>query len=351
MSESIGKRITIIIPSLSPDDKLLKVVKELKEAGFRQIVIVNDGSDEKYNVYFNQVREMGCYVLVHKKNQGKGRALKTAFRYVKDNISNCEGVITVDADGQHAVSDILRCGEAMLEHPNQLILGCRNFKESGVPFRSRFGNQVTSKVFMMFMGLRITDTQTGLRAIPISLLDIVLQVEGERFEYETNVLIKTKEHNICIYEVPISTIYIEENKTSHFNPIKDSIMIYKLFLKFILASISSFAIDIILFTIFSTLLKGILPLYYIAVATATARIISSVYNYCINRSKVFEQKEKSNRSVIRYYLLVVLQMVMSALLVTLIHIVTPINTTIIKIIVDSILFLFSFAIQREWVFR
>lgn len=351
LSQDMKSKIAIIIPSLSPDEKLIKVVNDLKEAEFHQIVVVNDGSEESYDTYFNKVRDLGCHVLIHEGNKGKGRALKTAYAYIKENIPSCIGAVTVDSDGQHTVKDITRCAEAMLEHPNDLILGCRNFKDDSVPPRSKFGNQLTCKVFLLFTGLSITDTQTGLRGIPISLFDLSLQTEGERFEYETNVLLKTKENNVKIFEVPISTIYIEDNKSSHFNPLKDSLRIYKLFAKFILSSISSFVIDIAIFTLLKAVLPSLKPYYSIPIATVGARIISSFYNYYINRKKVFVQKEESNRSIIRYYILVVIQMALSATLVTLFHSILPVNASILKMVIDCILFIFSFHVQREWVFK
>ncbi|WP_310602468.1 bifunctional glycosyltransferase family 2/GtrA family protein [Anaerosporobacter sp.] len=351
--EEVKKHIGIIVPSLSPDEKLLKVVSDLKAEGFENIIVVNDGSTPEYDTYFNQVRDMGCHVCVHEVNKGKGRALKTAFAYVKSNIPDCTGVITVDGDGQHTIGDIIRCAEALIEHPDHLILGCRDFSSSNVPFRSRFGNQLTCKVFMVFTGLSISDTQTGLRGIPSSMLDMSLEVEGERFEYETNMLLKTKEHKIPIHEVSIATVYIEENKTSHFHPLKDSVKIYRLFFKFIVASLSSFVLDIALFALFAKLLSNaeVSSVYRIAIATIGARILSSMYNYYINRSKVFEQEEKSNKSIGRYYILAVLQMAVSALLVTVVYSIIPVNESVIKAVIDCILFLVSFQIQREWVFK
>lgn len=348
--ELVKNNITIIIPSLSPDTKLITLVNELINVGFKKIVVINDGSEKEYDKFFDEVESLGCSLCVHAQNKGKGQALKTAFKYVKDNISNCLGVITVDGDGQHMARDILRCGEAMLENTDKLVLGCRTFNSKDIPLRSRFGNTLTCKVFKIFTGLDISDTQTGLRAIPINLLDFCMNLNGDRFEYETNMLISSKEKNIEIFEVPIETVYLEDNKTSHFQPLKDSFLIYKLFFKFMLTSVSSFVIDIGMFSLCCFLLRDKVHIYAIFLATFIARIISSLYNYCINRYKVFNQSDKSNKSIIRYYILASMQLGISAFLVYILNTTVNINLSILKMTVDCFLFVISFYIQREWVF-
>lgn len=348
--ELVKNNITIIIPSLSPDTKLIKLVNELINVGFTNIIVVNDGSEKEYDKFFAKVKSLGCSLCVHDENKGKGQALKTAFKYVKENISNCLGVITVDGDGQHMVKDIIRCAEAMVENTNKLVLGCRIFNSKDIPMRSRLGNKLTCKVFKIFTGLNISDTQTGLRAIPINLLDFYINLNGNRFEYETNMLISSKEKNIELIEVPIETVYLENNKTSHFQPLKDSFLIYKLFFKFVLTSISSFVIDIGIFSLCSVLLRNKVHIYTIFIATLIARVISSIYNYCINRYKVFKQSDESNKSIIRYYTLASLQLGISAFLVYILNTTLNINTVILKLMVDWSIFMISFYIQREWVF-
>lgn len=180
-------------------------------------------------------------------NLGKGRALKTAFNHcllASGGISGgadsvCRGIpgcVTADSDGQHTPADILACMRSLWDNPESLILGCRDFDGPAVPARSSFGNKCTRQVFRYLLGLSVSDTQTGLRAIPAFFMEKLLEVKGERFEYETNMLIEAKNLNIRILEVPVKTIYIEENKTSHFNPIKDSLRIYLVFGKFLFSS-------------------------------------------------------------------------------------------------------------------
>ena len=299
----------------------------------------------------NWRNEYGCFVLCHCVNQGKGRALKDAFNYYLQTFSDAVGVITVDSDGQHQIQDINACAKSLLNNPRKLTMGCRNFDGKNIPFRSKFGNILTRNVFGMLCGVRVSDTQTGLRAIPTELVRLFLGTQGERFEYEMNMLIDCKQYDVPIVEVPIKTVYLEENASSHFNPLQDSVRIYAVFLKYVLSSLSSFVIDVAFFSFFVLLFKAIFPLYYIAVTTVLARIISSAFNYFINKNTVFKNKNGNPFALPKYYSLAIVQMICSALGVTLLHSVVPmVNETLVKMVVDTLLFLLSFKIQRDWVF-
>ena len=214
------------------------------------------------------------------------------------------GVITADSDGQHTTEDIEKCKKALIEacvgksdnattsdvgstlvavdevdscQGETLVLGCRNFNESGIPARSVFGNKTTSRVMKLLLGLSISDTQTGLRGISVPFMKYLLTEKGERFEFETNMLIATKELGIKIVEVPIKTIYLEENKSSHFNPILDSIRIYAVFVKFLFSSLSSSIVDIVMFSIFCSMFRNVpVAIGYVMLATILARVISAI---------------------------------------------------------------------------
>ena len=344
--------VAIIIPALNPDEKLLRLLSDLKAHGFSHILLINDGSRDDCTHYFDTAtNEYGCRVFTHGVNLGKGRALKDAFNLILTEFPDCIGAVTVDADGQHTVKDTAACAKALVEHPDALVLGCRNFKEANIPPRSRFGNVVTCHTIRLLCGIKVSDTQTGLRGISKEFMKKLLSVKGERFEFELNMLIEAKSAGISFFEVPISTIYIEENASSHFNPLLDSIRIYSVFLKFILSSLSSFLVDIILFSILTALLRGVLPGMHIILATVGARVLSSLFNFVINKHNVFDQTAPSARMLMRYIILCVIQLSLSAALVYGGFMLTNLNERFIKVIVDTVLFLFSFQIQREWVFR
>lgn len=349
-----AKEIPVIIPAYEPDEKMITLLKKLKEQDFKNIVVVDDGSGEAYGELFLQAQnEYDVKLLRHAQNQGKGRALKTAFNYCLNEFKDAPGAITADCDGQHSPDCIFRCAKALLENPNALILGCRSFEEDHVPGKSRFGNKITIQVMKYLTGISVSDTQTGLRAVSSDFMRILLQVRGERFEFETNMLLETKPLGIPIVEVPIETIYIEGNKSTHFNPVKDSIKIYAVFGKFLISSFSSSLVDLILFTLFCFLLrdKSWGAVTYIMAATYLARIISALYNYTLNHKVVFQSEQSMRNTLPRYIILAIVQMAISAFLVNLLYPLFGGAEVFVKIPVDVILFFLSYVIQREFVYN
>src|SRR5699024_4311662 len=211
------------------------------------------------------------------------------------------------------------------------------------------GNVLTKKIFSFASGLSLSDTQTGLRGIPYAFMKHLMNVSGERFEYEMNMLLECKVKNVQIEEVNIETIYIEQNSSSHFNPVLDSVKIYTVFLKYTFSSLTSFGLDILLFTILSILFKELIPQYFIIVATIGARVLSSIFNYMVNKTVVFTSESKN--TLYKYYLLSISQMLLSSLAVHFLYLSFGSGEVAIKIAVDTFLFILSFYIQRVWVFN
>lgn len=353
MNESSYLSIPVIIPSLEPDEKLLQLLMHLKQTGIQRILLVNDGSSSEYDPLFQQAAdEFGCVVLRHAVNMGKGRALKTAFNECLNRWPDAIGCVTADSDGQHTPDCILRVMQALTQHPQALVLGVRDFDTAGIPARSQFGNKVTRTVFRVLIGLSLTDTQTGLRGISADYMRTLLHTKGERFEFESNMLIDTKEHDICIVETPIDTVYLEENKSSHFHAIRDSARVYSVFVKFLLSSLSSSVIDLALFSMFCGMLAHLVPgAAFVMVATVLARVISACYNYFINYVLVFKSKTNHRVSTARYFALALAQMTVSALLVGGLYSLFQHGELLIKICVDVCLFFISFQLQREFIYR
>lgn len=346
--------IPVIIPSFEPDEKLMILVRRLQENGISNLILVDDGSGSEYSKLFEQAqRETNCILLTHSVNLGKGRALKTAFNYCLLHFPEQPGCITADSDGQHTPECILNCMAALNDTPEALILGCRDFDVQEVPFRSRFGNKLTCRIMGYLTGVRISDTQTGLRAIPASFMKRLMNVTGERFEFETNMLLEAKREEVAIREVKIKTVYIEENKTSHFRVVRDSLKIYMIFARFLFSSLSSSVLDLILFGISCKVLAGagLDAMIYIPVATGTARIISATYNYLLNYKVVFHSKRSIKTTGSKYLILALFQAALSAILVNMIFPFIGGYEVLIKIPVDVLLFFLSFFIQRELVYR
>jgi dolichol-phosphate mannosyltransferase len=164
-------------------------------------------------------------------------------------------------------------------------------------------------------------------------------------------LLDAKKHGIEIRQIPIKTIYLEKNKKSHFNPLLDSISIYKVLLKFLWASLFSTFIDFAVFAFLIFLLKDVQKSLQIFAATAIARAVSSFLNFLANKNLVFKSKNGLRVSAAKYYTLCIVQMLCSYGGVYALTLLLGFKPLILKIMVDFMLFLISFQIQREWVFK
>lgn len=339
----------IVIPSLEPDTRLISLLCQLRKYTNEKIIVVNDGSGKEYNNIFKQTKEnFNCIVLQHQQNFGKGRAIKTALEYVIHNVPNAIGIITIDSDGQHTVNDVNKCIEAFQKAPDKLVLGTRSFNTK-VPLRSRLGNVLTSKITSTVSGVRVNDTQTGLRVIPKKYFIPLLSIEGNRFEFEMSMILDTQKYGIDIVQVPIETVYLDNNKSSHFRVLQDSMSIYAIFFKYCIVSLLSFLFDIVTFALVMYILHNFTTTS-VLMATLLSRGCSSIFNYHMNKKVTF--KKQNRGSMFLYYLLVVVQLLVSSSLVYFSgKILFSYNLIYIKIIVDSILFIASYFIQKLLIFK
>lgn len=226
--------MTVLIPALKPGERLLGVIDGLLaiEPQLR-IILVNDGSPPEYDPVFTTAAQRPSVTLLrHEHNLGKGAALRTGIRHFLDHAQENEILVTADADGQHLAADILAVAARAAQHPQSLVLGCRAFAGQ-VPWRSRFGNNLTRYFFRLFSGLRLTDTQTGLRAIPRALLPRLLSVKASRYEFELEMLMLAMRQGISFETVPIQTVYLDGNNASHFHPLFDSLRVYSVFARYL----------------------------------------------------------------------------------------------------------------------
>ena len=337
----------VLIPSLNPDDKLIKLVKELKKYKIDYIFIENDGSSKKYQKYFDECEKIGCVVFHQKENYGKGRALKNGIENIIRMYPKVSGVVTADSDGQHTPHDIYNVLE-LLKKEDKVIIGTRNIKAKHVPIPSKIGNTFSTFYLKITTGIYLKDTQTGLRGIPKKYFNYAINVEGERFEYEMAFLEGMKENNILFTTIDIDTVYEDDRKT-HFKFLKDSFIIYKSFFKNLIIAITSSIIDIVLFSIFN------IYNFNIFTSSICARIISGIYNFTLNKVWSFEKKN-SNKLLsesIKYLILFLVQMVITSTLVFIVDntFKFKISIVIIKIIIDIIIFFVNFVLLKNWVFK
>lgn len=360
-------RVSVVLPSLEPDRKLLNTIDELLAAGCREIVVVNDGSSpDKQPIFDEAASREGVRVLVHPVNRGKGAALRTAFADLLEHSPDTLGVITADSDGQHLTKDIIACARDMTEREEHIVLGCRDFSLPDVPERSRKGNHITSRVFKVFFHMELSDTQTGLRAIPKKWLPDMLEIDGDRYEYENNMLLAMRDKKIPYREVRIETVYEDNNKASHFRTVRDSLRIYwHLFnriIKYALSSVGCLVFETLLQTLLHDLWKspfeggtGFLSKYLDEmVGFLPARLLSSILNFYLNKKFVFGEKKKGTCSLLRYYVLWTVQLLVTALGTTALDLllggVHGVAYFFMTMLVKTVIFFASYTVQKKWVF-
>jgi len=339
--------MVILIPVFEPDDHLIELINELKLNCDYKILIVDDGSGEVYASLFKRCKVLGCTVLKHYKNMGKGCALKTGFAYIKDNTYERLGVVTADADGQHLVKDILNVSLEIQNNDNKIVLGVRRFVGK-VPWKSSIGNEFVRKIFKLTSGVKLLDTQTGLRGFSLESLPWLLSIDGERYEYEMNMLLLAKKAGYEFKQIGIDTVYESSNKSSHFRAVRDSIRIFMPFLKFCSSGISAALVDYLLLFYLQWLTGNLL------LSVVIARLTSSAVNFTVNRFLVFnvKSKDKKNKSeLIRYYLLVCVLLFANYVILSLFSRTLHIGLFWSKIITELLLFSISFTAQRLFIFN
>lgn len=336
-------RIAVLIPARRIEPALEPLVDALLDAGFAAIVLVDDGSPlEDKPIFDSLAAKPGVHLLRHAVNLGKGRALKTGINHFLNALPGFAGLVTADADGQHSAADIARVAEVLLAAPGRAVLGCRSFT-GHVPLRSRFGNGLTRLIFHFVSGHEVGDTQTGLRAFPSALLPGLVALPGERYEYEMTVLAHLCRHGKAPIETPIATIYIDDNRSSHFNPVRDSMRIYFVLLRFYASSLISAGIDLAVFGAAFWVTHSIL-------VSMIAGRTSSLVNFLFNKRFVFNSGVSLKGSLWRYYLLALAIATASYGSIDSISVYWHWNVLATKVAVDTILSLASFSIQRTFVF-
>jgi len=341
-------RTVVLIPAWQPDQSLIELVTRLLRYAFKAIIVVNDGSDRTHDHIFDALSKVVAEaparvrVVHHAVNLGKGRALKTGLNYFLNNFPNSVGIVTADADGQHTPEDILAVAQQLESDASRLILGARQF-QGEIPLRSRVGNSITRNVFAALTGRRLSDTQSGLRGIPIELMPSLLKLSGEGYEYEMNVLTHASQSS-GVTEIPIQTIYIDGNRSSHFNPLLDSMRIYFVLLRFVASSLIAAGIDFVVFAFIFWATSNVL-------ASMICGRVSSVVNFAVNRRFVFSSKAGIRAALVKYYALVAAIGAAAYYSIRFLSGTLGMNVMAAKILAETCLWLASFAIQRSFIFN
>ena len=330
-----------LVPAYEPEDLMIGLLRELSAENF-ETVVIDDGSGEGFAHLFEEAKNYAT-VLTHKQNMGKGQGIRTGLTYIKETFGEDCIVVTVDADGQHKVVDAIKLCKLVEGEPDTLWLGSRKLTGK-VPFRSRFGNGMTRFVYRISTGLKVHDTQTGLRAFSGRLIPRMLETGGNRYEYEMNILLEFAREKRPIDEMEIETIYLNNNEASHFNTVKDSFRIYKEILKFSASSLIGFIVDYVLFSILSFTPLGT------SLANVIARMVSSVVNFTLNRKFVFKSKTNLFKSALSYFLLAAAILAGNTAVMYLFTEVWSIYPMVAKVITEIAFFFVSWVVQKFIVF-
>ena len=342
---AVGARPVVLIPALKPETSLLGLVEELSALpDIGGIIVVDDGSGPEYREIFRSLAQIeNVCVLTHFVNLGKGAALKTGLNYAACIFSRSVGVVTADADGQHSAEDIARVAAALASTPQHLVIGARAF-DTNAPFRSRFGNTLTRYIMRAVTGQTLSDTQTGLRGIPLGFVPDLLRRRPTGYDFELDMLVTSRDANRPIREVPISTIYIDNNRSSHFNPLRDSMRIYFVFLRFSAVSLMTAAIDNGIF------LAGMHFFPDVALCQVAGRLSGGMFQFTAAKRKVFNSQVRVAPAMAKYCTLLVFSGTLSYLLIQAMMRYTPLGLVPAKLSAETILFFVSFIIQRDVVF-
>ena len=357
-------RYIALIPAYEPDERIIEITDELIERGF-DIVVVDDGSGRDCAELFEELSQKAT-VLTHGSNMGKGAALKTGLRFISKYMAYNESVltpsgsetilgrdaiiVTVDADGQHLPDDVLRVAEIAASRRDALVLGSRALKND-VPARSRFGNTVTRHVYSAATGVHIHDTQTGLRAFHRSMIPRLLEIEGDRYEYEINMLMQLAAEGVPIIEERIETVYEDNNRGSHFRTVRDSVRVYKEILKFSASSLASFAIDYSMYALLLAATGAAGIANSLIISNIGARLVSAAANYTMNKKLVFKSRTGFARSAAQYFMLAAFILAGNTIVLSTLAVTLGMNRLLAKLLTEALFFAISWTVQKYVIFH
>ncbi|UYO38425.1 bifunctional glycosyltransferase family 2/GtrA family protein [Rhodopseudomonas palustris] len=335
--------VIILIPAYKPTKQLPGFVRSLTSQVDCPVVVVDDGCGLEYRDLFAELAAIDrIQVIRNAANLGKGAALKNGLNYILVNHPNCVGVVTADADGQHAISDIAAVCQKLHDNPNALIMGCRTFGSS-TPLRSRFGNAVSRVLYRYLLGVKLSDTQTGLRGLPRKLALASLNIRSNRYEFESEQLTLPSSLAVPIQEIPIQTIYEDNNASSHFDPLMDSARIYFVVLRYGAASIVTALIDLMVFLSLVSISIDIIP------ANLGSRAVALCFQFLMLRSVVF----KTGGGLLKFGLFVgyvAFTGLVSGVLQEALTEFAKVPVVASKVLIDTTIFIFNFLFLRDIMF-
>jgi glycosyltransferase involved in cell wall biosynthesis len=220
MTQRDLSRIAAVIPAYHETQHVAEVARRTC-AQLEHVLVVDDGSND---ATAEQARSGGAELVVHRQNLGKGEAIKTGLRYWLER--GMDYIVLLDADGQHLPEEISRFLDAAAQNPEaKIFLGSRMNDTAAMPFMRRIVNRYMSRKISRVCGQEIPDTQCGFRMLHRDLMPALLS-GGDRFDYETEMLLMASRQGHRIVAIPITTVYSDE--VSSINPVRDTLRFFRL---------------------------------------------------------------------------------------------------------------------------
>ena len=355
----------IVIPAYRPDDRLFGVIDGLISDEHR-FVVVDDGSGPVCASLFRKLEKeySHCVTVIHHSlNRGKGHAMKTAFEHIQNVCREDDGILTIDADSLDRLNDAKALISAW-EGDRSAFYIASNVFTGKIPLRDKIGSTITRSVFAVTSGVRIGDTESGLRAFSVKLIPDLLKIKGERFDFEIAELLYAAKERIRIVEIPFEREYSTGNHRRHYL-FKDSWLIYKMIFVFMLSSFSCFLIDYTLLLVLAGVFKKLPGAIEVSagefrlsmlgtqvdthlLALIIARTVSSFCNYLLNREIVF--KTGSRAAIVRFYAVIIGLLLANYGLLALVASENGLPLWIAQLVVQAVLYPISFILQRKFVF-
>lgn len=202
----------LVIPAYNEVNIISDVIKEVKDAGYENIIVVDDGSSDRT---YQKAKESGVVALRLCINRGKGAAVKTGVTAAK--ILGAEIIITMDADGQHNPLDAKKMEDAIKQGAD-VVLGSRLINPKGMPFHKKIANKIGNLITWILCGIYVSDSQSGFRAYSKKAMDLI-NTRNDRYEYDSEVIREISKNKLSFIEMPIEVRYTEYsiNKKSKMN--------------------------------------------------------------------------------------------------------------------------------------
>lgn len=350
----------IVIPAYNPPASFADYIPRLADAGFHKIIVVNDGSRTDKLPVFMKIERTEAILLTHEENRGIGAALKTAMTYYLEHFQGqTDGIITLNSDRLTPVEDVVKMAQSLHNEQEMgsyaIVVGSRDFESHLVTDWDYRMNVVMKLIYHMLMGVRLADPMSGIFGIPDLRIQHCLDVTAEGYSYETAMLMSFEK--IGFLQVPIRYVSFEKGYEKVRRPGDTFGIILTVIKKFIVYSITSLmasVVDIIMFTIFTTVtFRGnVLAILY---GTVCARLISASVNYLLTKDFVFHFKsdkaQKSAKSAGEFMVLSAAQCLLSALIVSLLNVLLGGSAVGLKVLTDCFLFFVSYKIQHKYIFK